>query len=174
MFWKSLKAASIGALIALSTPALALNGNPLLTTRTIPQRALQEQVVQYYRATINYNDINIANGVWFGTLPPNAYILSIDAQVVTAFNAGTTNVVTIGATQANANEIVASGITAGTTGIYHLTTAAGLGNVVTNNTTYQTQQAAGVPMWAKYAQTGTAATAGSVIVIIAYVLNNDQ
>jgi hypothetical protein len=98
----------------------------------------------------------------------------IDAQVVTAFNAGTTNPITVGVTAASSNEIVASGITSGTTGIYHLTTAAGLGNVITNNTTYQTALNGAVPVYVKYAPTGTAATAGQAIIIIAFVKNNDQ
>ncbi|MBV8474520.1 MAG: hypothetical protein JO107_10275 [Hyphomicrobiales bacterium] len=167
-----IRAAFVAALIALVglAPAFALNIDP---TKIIPARGYPGQTVQYYRATINFNDPRIASGVWFGTLPQNAYILSIDAQVVTAFNAGTTNTVTIGATAANANEIVASGITAGTPGIYHLTSAAGLGNAITNNTTYQTALNGAVPLYAKYAQTGTAATAGQVIVIVAFVKNDD-
>ena len=177
MFWNRIKSALAAALFAIASfsPAMALNGNPLLTTRTIPQRAHQEQVVQYYRATINYNDTGIASGVQFGTLPPSAYILSIDAHVTTAFNAGTTNVVILGATQANANEFSASGtIAPASATVQHLTSAAGLGLTVTSNTTYQTQLGNGVPLWAKYTQTGTAATAGSVTVVISYILNNDQ
>ena len=127
---------------------------------------MTEQAINYYRLTINFNDQNIGLAQMFGALPANAYILSIDADVTTAFNAGTTNVVTIGTTKANSNEIVASGITAGTPGIYHLTTAAGLGLAVTTGTSP-------VTLFAKYAQTGTAATAGAVTIIIAFIPNND-
>lgn len=153
-----------------SAPALALVTDP---TKAIPERFCQGQAVCYFKVTVNFNDPRIASGVWFDTLPKNAFIISIDAQVTTAFNAGTTNVLTVGATPTS-NEIVASGITAGTVGIYHLTTAAGLGNTVTNNPTYQTQLNGVVPVYVKYAQTGTAATAGSVTIVIAFAKDNDR
>lgn len=129
----------------------------------------------YYRLTINYNDPNIGTAQRFGTLPANAYILAIDADVTTAFNAGSTNVVTLGVTT-SANELVASSgsnasITAGSTGIYHLTAAAGLGLQVTGNSTWIGLT---VPLYAKYAQTGTAATAGSVTFVIEYIKNDDM
>ena len=147
-------------------------------TRKYLPRIIPEQAVQYYRFTLNFNDPNISTGQVFGALGCNAYILTMDAYVTTAFNAGTTNVVTVGATSASANEIIASGtITPGSTGVQHLTSAAGLGTAITSNATYQ--QNGGVvpcyvPLYAKYAQTGTAATAGAVTVIIAYVPNNDM
>lgn len=152
------------ALIGLSlAPAAALQVDQ---TRNPVVRQLSEQAVNYYRLTINFNDQNIGSGQFFGALPANAYILSIDAYVTTAFNAGTSNTVTIGTTKSSANEIVASGITAGTIGHYALTSAAGLGLAVTNGVS--------PTLYAKYAQTGTAATAGSVTIVIAYIPNNDN
>lgn len=145
-------------------------------TKIPPARDFHTQMVHYYRLTINWNDAFFPTAQRFGTLPNNAYILSIDADVTTAFNAGTTNVITIGATLSSHNEIVASGITAGSTGIYHLTSAAGLGVAVTGNSSYQNSSNSailGVPLYADYVQTGTAATAGSVTIVIAYVPNND-
>jgi predicted ribosomally synthesized peptide with SipW-like signal peptide len=123
----------------------------------------------YYRVTINYNDSLIGNGQKFGALGANEFIKSIDCQVVTAFNASTNNV-TFGITSA-ANEIMASSgtnasITPGTPGIYHVTAANGLGITATSAGTVQ--------LWAKYAQTGTAATAGQVICILDFVPNNDM
>jgi hypothetical protein len=174
MFTKLIKSALAALLFAALTlaPSFALVTDP---NRIVPERTCDfSQAICYSRVTINFNDPRISAGVWYLTLPKNAYILQIDAQVITAFNAGTTNVLTIGATQASANEILASGITAGSTGIYHLTSAAGLGNVITNNATYQTALNGAVPVWAKYAQTGTAATTGQVIIIITFVKNNDQ
>jgi hypothetical protein len=158
--------------IAWLAPSYALTVTD--TTRTWPTRTCSPgQVVCYFRVTINWNDSRISSGVWFGTIPKNAYIYAIDAYVSTAFNAGTTNVVTIGATT-TANEIVASGITAGSTGTYHLTSAAGLGTVITSNSTYQTVLNGDVPLYAKYAQTGTAATAGAVTIVILFIKNDDQ
>lgn len=151
-------------------PAAALN----VDQNRIPQtRIFPYQMIHYYRLTINYNDPRIGTGQLFGYLPAGSYILSIDADVTTAFNAGTTNYVTIGATQASANEIVGnSTLTAGTAAVSHLTTAPGLGLVVTDNATYQNTYG-DVPLYAKFAQTGTAATTGSVTFVIAYIPNND-
>ena len=120
----------------------------------------------YYRVSINYNDTNISAGQAFGALGKNEFIKAIDCHVTTAFNAASTNVVTFGTTAASANEIVASGITAGTQGVYHLTAALGLGVNATS--------AADVTLYAKYAQTGPAATAGTVICVIEAVPNNDM
>lgn len=144
-------------------PAFALYNDQ---TRIFSPRAYQNDQPVYYRFTLNWNDPNIGTGQAFGALALGAFIDQIDCHVTTAFNAGTTNTITIGTTSANANEVVASGITAGTTGIYHLTSAAGLGLAVTAS--------AGVTLYAKYAQTGTAATAGSVTCIIEYFNNNDM
>ena len=154
-------------------------------TKLIPSRNCEFGfLVCYVRVTINFNDANIKNGVWFATLPKNAYILSVDSDVTTAFNAATTNVLTFGVTKASANELVADGASATAnisnntttiaTGILHLTTAAGLGTLITGNTTYQTGVDGGVPLYAKYTQTGTAATTGSMILILTFVKNNDN
>jgi len=158
------------ALLPLA-PAVALITDP---NKIIPERSCPGNNVCYYRVTINFNDPRISTGVWFATLPKGAFVLSIDAQVTAAFNAATTNVVTLGTTQAAANEIVATGITAGTLGVYHLTTAVGLGLTATNNVAYQTAINGNVPMFAKYTQTGAAATAGSVTIVVTTIKNNDD
>lgn len=166
-----MKAAFIAGLFAMgmAIPAYALSVDQ---TKIVPARNYFLQEVHYYRLTINFNDPRIATGQLFGGLPNGSYIMAIDADVTTAFNAGTTNAITIGITSASANEVVASGITAGTIGVYHLTTAAGLGVAVTGVAGNQTVN--GVPLYAKYAQTGTAATAGSVTIVITYMPNNDM
>jgi hypothetical protein len=174
MFSKLIKSALAVLLLACFAfvPASALVTDP---NKIIPERTCElSQQVCYSRVTINFNDPRIATGVWYATLPKNAFILTIDAQVVTAFNAATTNVITVGATAASANEIVASGITAGTPGIYHLTTAAGLGMQVTNSPTFQTAINGSVPIFVKYTQTGTAATTGICTIVITFAKNNDQ
>jgi len=150
--------------------------------KIIPARSCQSgQNVCYARVTVNFNDPNIGNGVWFDTVEANVYILSIDAYVTTAFNAGTTNPLTIGATKTGSDFLAGSGGTSGTTfiplgstGIFHLTTAAGLGLAATANTTLQTALNGAVPMYVRYAQTGTAATTGQVTIVITWAKNNDQ
>jgi hypothetical protein len=156
-------------LAALLLSALTIGGAFAINndqTRIFPQRQLTEQAINYYRITINALDPNIGLGQQFGALPANAYILTCDAYVTIAFNAGSTNTITVGTTKANANEIIASGITAGTPGPYHLTSAAGLGLAVTSGVS--------VNLWAKYAQTGTPAGSGTVVIVIAFIPNNDM
>lgn len=173
MFSKLIKSALAALLFAsfAFVPASALVTDP---TKIIPERTCQmSQQVCYARVTVNFNDPRIASGVWYATLPKNAYILQIDAYVTTAFNAATTNVITLGVTAASANEILASGITAGTPGIYHLTAAAGLGLAVTAVAGNQTALNGSVPVFVKYAQTGTAATTGQVTIVLTFIKNND-
>lgn len=166
---------------SLTMPVMALNVDQ---NRNVSERNCSAtQNVCYVRVTINYNDPRISTGQWFATLPKNAYILQIDSDVTTAFNATTTNVLTIGATKASSNEIIADGgsstanisnsTTTIATGILHLTTALGLGLAITGNTTYQTAANGAVPIYAKYTQTGTAATTGAVTIIITFIKNDD-
>lgn len=168
----ALRVALGAVLVALAFAGLLVGpASALLVdqTRTIPARSLTEQAVNYYRITVNFNDQNIGAAQQFGSLPGGAYITQIDAHVLTAFNAGTTNVITVGTTKASANEIVASGISGAplATGVIHLTSAAGLGMAVTNVTTP-------VPLFVKYAQTGTAASTGQIVIVISYIPNNDM
>lgn len=164
-----MKAKILRALAALMLSVFAVSAAFALTvdqTRIFPARQPTDQQLAYYRITINFNDQNIGLGQQFGAMLANTYIYAIDAYVVTAFNAGSTNTITLGTTKANANEIVASGITAGTPGVYHLTSAAGLGLAVTSGTA--------INLWAKYAQTGTPAGTGKVVIIIAFAIDNDM
>lgn len=167
------RAAVAGLAVALALAGLMLGPVQALQvdqTRNFPARQLTEQAVNTYRITVNFNDQGITAGQQFGALPPGAYIYAIDAYVTTAFNAGTTNNVTLGTTKANANEILATGINGTTsiaTGIYHLTSAAGLGMAVTNVATP-------IPLFVKYVPTGTAATTGQVVIVISYIPNNDM
>lgn len=176
-----LKLAALSLVLAIALALISILGGlspskALVTdpNKIIPSRSCgSTQNTCYERVTVNFNDPRISSGVWFATIPKNAFITAIDAYVVTAFNAASTNVLTVGAT-ATANEVVASGITAGTPGVYHLTTAAGLATAVTSNTTYQTALNGNVPLYVKYAQTGTAATAGVVTIVIQYAKNDDN
>jgi hypothetical protein len=104
-------------------------------------------------------------------LKQHSYISSVSCYVLTAFNAVSTNVVTLGTTAANANEIIAASgagnsITPGTTGYYSITNTAVLGESLTS--------VADVTLYAKYTQTGTAATAGKATCVIEFQANNDH
>lgn len=143
-----------------SLALVALKGNTTPSTR---QHTTQQ--TSYYRATVNFNDGGIATGIQFGTLPRGAAIVDVQVEIVTVFNAVTTNVLTVGTTAANANEIVnASDVNELAVGVTKV--ARGLGQSLT--------AAADIGLWAKYTQSGTAATTGQAIVTIQFIQNNDQ
>jgi hypothetical protein len=123
------------------------------------------QQVGYLRFTVNYNDPNISAGNGKQWLPAGAVIIGTDVYVGAAFNAGTTNVLTVGIENPTYADIVSAGglneaATGLTTGI--LPTGAALGPL-----------AADSQVFAMYTQTGGAATTGQAIVVIKYIPNND-
>jgi hypothetical protein len=127
-------------------------------------RRNSSQQVGYLRFTVNYNDVNIANGNNKQWLPAGAIITDTSVMVATGFNAGTTNVLTVGLA-GSANTIVASGqVTPGTPGLTNgiAPTGNALGPLAADSQVNVT-----------YTQTGGAATAGQAIVIIKYIPNND-
>ncbi len=122
------------------------------------------QQVGYLRFAINFNDNGIASGVNKQWLPAGAIITDTSVYVGAAFNAGTTNVITVGLGP-SANTIVASGqVTPGTTGLTNaiIPTGNALGPLASD-----------LQVNVAYTQTGAAATAGSAVVMIKYIPNND-
>lgn len=134
---------------------------PLDPNRTFPARDTGYQEVQCMRAAINFNDANVASAIQIGTLPQNAFILDVDVDIETAFNAATTNVLTLGTTAANANEIVAAADVS-ESGAVDTNVGRARGSSLT--------RAGDVGIWAKFTQTGTAATTGKAHIIITYAL----
>ena len=105
-----------------------------------------EQMV--YAGSVAFDDDGIANGIKLCDLPDNIIVTKAAAVVTKAFNAGTTNVLTVG-TNDDADDLLGSGdITEGTAGAY-----AGGNKFV--------KLGAGGKVNAKYTQTGTDATAGA-------------
>lgn len=144
---------AVGAALALYVPPNAF----------FTPRVLSTQQIVYFRVTVNFNDANIASGVQFGMIPQNSEIVDVQVDVVTAFNAVTTNVLTIGTTS-NANELVSGAdVDETTVGVTKVTR--GYGRSLTS--------AGDTGLWAKYTQTGTAATAGQATFTIAYIQPND-
>jgi hypothetical protein len=135
-------------------------GTPGTTARQLPY-----QVIHFLRITVNFNDPGIATGIGRQTLPKGAVITGTDVYVSAAFNAATTNVLTVGTNATAYNNIVAAADADETTvaltkGIKP--TGAALGPLVADSRVF-----------VMYTQTGTAATAGSAVVIISYVPNTD-
>lgn len=131
-------------------------------------RRLHQAQLHYIRAVINWNDAGIATASTkqIGTLPAGALIMGSQVNIETAFNAATTNVLSIG-TEAttNTNLVTTAQAIAGTVGLKGPTLApTGLGLA---------RFAADSPVYALYTQTGTAATAGVAVVTIYFTVPND-
>lgn len=101
----------------------------------------------FYAGKVNFNDTGVATGVKLCDLPANIVVTRAVAIVKTAFNAGTTNVLTVGANDDIDDILGSSDITEGTAGTYNKQTFAEYSKKKT--------------VKAKFTQTGTAATAGS-------------
>lgn len=99
-----------------------------------------------YAGTVKYNDTGVATGVELITLPANIIVTKAVAVVGTAFNAATTNVLTVGTNDDINNLLGADDVTEGTAGAYSVNKFA--------------KFTSATKVKAKYTQTGTAATAG--------------
>ena len=139
-----------------------------------PPRAPTTYATVSLRHTVNLADFTNSTTILLASVPVDAFITSVGCEIVTAFNAATTNVLTLGTSQASANELQPTAqITAGTPAYYPATAGASSGR---QNT--QTAQAlinnvdvcqGGVGIWAKYTQSGTAASTGKAIFHISYL-----
>lgn len=127
---------------------------------TIAARKPYQPLVAYIAKSVAYNTPNIgtADMVQIGTLPANCIVTGAIVRVGTAFNAGTTNVLVVGTSGGSNADIVAAGdVNEGATGTTLITT--GLGLSITADT----------PIYAKFTETGTAATAGAADVVVTYI-----
>lgn len=133
-----------------------------MTTGVLGTNARQDprQVVNTLKKTVNYNDAGIAAGLAMDNpLPQNAFIMRVLVEIVAVFNAITTNVMTVGTVGPTYNNIVNAGdINEAVLGVYDVTRA--LGRSLT--------AAGDVTVFVQYTQTGTAASAGQAIVLIAF------
>ena len=103
-----------------------------------------------------FNTTGIASGVKVMTIeasPTKPVLLEVFAEVITVFNAATTNVLTVG-TDATANQLLAaSDITEGTVGFYPAA-----------NATVKKRLIADTDIYLKYTQSGGVATTGNALV----------
>lgn len=161
----------VGAAVALTNPP------------TFGPRMPTNQTVSFYRISVSFNSINgqpcvlVSNSctVKVGALPYNAYVIRATQQIITNFNSQTTDTIALGVSSANANELVAAqSVHTGAGNQSSLTVAsAGSGIQVTGNGVAQTGTDGGVDLYVKYAQTGTAPTAGQAIIILEFIPPND-
>lgn len=125
-----------------------------------PTRHDPRQVTNTLKKTVNFNDANISTGVAFdNSIPLGAFITSVKVEIVTAFNAVTTNTMTVGQNSTSYNDIVAaSDVDETALGVTEV--ARGWGR--------RLAATAAITPYVKYVQTGTAATAGQAIIVIEY------
>ena len=129
-------------------------------TAGVATRQDPRQVVNTLKKTVNFNDTGIATGVAFDNyIPQGAFIENVLVEITTAFNAATTNVLTVGTVAAAYNNIVAAGdVTPTVLGVYQATRGFGRGLTAAGDV---------LPV-AKYTQTGAAATTGVAVIVIFY------
>lgn len=127
-----------------------------MTTNQPGSTARQDprNVSNVIRYRFNWNDPGIQAGVQVGVLPQNAFITMNMIEIVTIFNSGTLNDITVGTVGAAFNNMrVAGDTTAGTLGVYQPALAANkFGRGLT--------QAGDTAVFLKYAPTGTLPTTG--------------
>lgn len=119
-------------------------------------RQFHTQQTHFLRTLINYNDADALTRV-IGTVPAGANILSTKTVISTAQNAGTTNTLSVGTTAGGTDLVNATA--AGTATAVVSTLAPSGKSLLAADTTY----------YATLTQSGTAATAGIVEVILEYV-----
>ena len=113
-------------------------------------------VLSAVTATIAYTD---SSAVTIATLPANSQIININIDVTTAFDAGTSNDITVGKTGSAAAFVAATDVgTAGrasvaTTGVYSAWASTGSSDITVTAT---------------YAESGTASTEGAARVTVVY------
>lgn len=130
---------------------MATNTNP-----TKPQvRSLLHGQVGEIRTTFTVNDPNRPMAAAF---PAGAMITRTTIVVTQAFNAGTTNALTVGSAPGGNDLVAAADSVAGTVGVKRPDTATALGRLAADTVPY-----------VSFAQTGTAATQGSAEIVFEYV-----
>jgi len=127
-------------------------------------RDFERQMIHYYRRTISFDTVNVssADTIKIGTLPAGAVITQAIVKVNTAFNAGTDNLINVG-TSADPDGIVDE---------LDIDATAAEFQVVYRGCDLTFSSA--TPVYATYAESGTAATAGEAEIIICYIPDNDE
>ena len=113
----------------------------------------------YIRRKVDYNSAASGTQLEIGTVPANAQVLRTVISVTAAFNAGTTNVLIVGTTGDDDALVAAAGVDETAVAVTSVAPATLAGVLSTS---------AATPIFAKYTQTGTAASAGSAIITVEY------
>jgi len=126
--------------------------------------------IMYLRRTITFDlpyadapGVAATNGVPIGALEAGAIPLGCDVTIETAFNAGTTNTLDIGVAGTPAGLAATAAVLPAATGFKQNLTGTLTGIPLAANTI----------VYAKYAQTGTAATTGKAHVVLKFALKQE-
>lgn len=124
-----------------------------------------EQQTSYFRKTLTFADAAAAaNGIAIGFIPAGVMIKSSSVDVSQAFNAGTTNDITVGTNPtAYDNILTTAQIAAATVGVKR-----GLPPTLRVD-----QVTAPTQVFLKTNLTGTAATTGQLTVVVEFITNRD-
>jgi hypothetical protein len=122
-------------------------------------RQLAWQANHTKRYAVNFNDPGLSSGVQFLVLPQGAYVLDAQIEIVTAFNAGTTNPLTVGTNSPGFNNIISTAdVNATVPGV----------TVATRGWGRSLASAADTGVAVLYAPTGAAATQGQAVIVIEF------
>jgi hypothetical protein len=172
--WKSILAGTVAGLMIAGaiTPSIV---SALTIPATFSPRFFQDQMVHYWRITLQFpicpNNAATCK-LKVGALPYNAAVLRITSVTNTAFNSVTSDGVTLGTTQANANEIMSAALSIHTQGLASGTVLATASSATGNGAT-QTGADGGFDLWLAYTSAGGVASAGNAAVVVEYVSPND-
>jgi hypothetical protein len=111
----------------------------------------QKMATRLIRATVLFSDTTVT----LGALKAGEVVSQVWAEVITAFNAGTTNVLTVGITGTTNKYLGTADVTEGTPGVYP---TGGAGPFAA--------AAADTSIIATYAKTGTTPTTGRAVVYV--------
>lgn len=134
---------------------MATNTSPVFP----PSRRDPRQVANTLKRTLNFNDGDIAKASFANSLPAGAVILQVMVEIITAFNAGGTNPITVGTNSTTFNNMATSGDIPSNAVAVNLPTR-GLGGAIARTA----EQA----VFATYIPTGGAATTGQAQITILY------
>lgn len=169
--------ASVG--LSLSVAATLLWTPAFAQLSTAPRgpapRYFNTQQVHYTRFTVNFNSCVLVSGtcsVKVGALPYNAWLVSASQQIITSFNSGTTDTVALATASGGAQLVVAQSVH-GAAGDATALTLVHPGIASTGNGIAQTGLNGGFDVWAVYAQTGAAPTAGQAVYVLQWIAPND-
>jgi hypothetical protein len=178
---RNLVAAAGLALSMLAVAPLVASAQVAPTASTDPRqpvpRQFNTQQTAYIRTTFAYNSCVQSSNVCTvkvktASLPYNAAILRVIANVLTAFNSTSTDVFTLGTTSANANELVSSGCSIHAQGVVVCTVAAGANSAI-GATTSPSGANGGFDMYMKWTGGGGTPSAGLASIVVEYVMPND-